>query len=92
MFDDEFGAARMTDEWSHSRVVHGVGQVSYQHHPESEPSHLPDSERAVEYTDVSVNAHQGHVGDAFLLKEIVDLLPVLADTVKPRDVDGRVAW
>src|SRR6476660_6058494 len=57
---------------------------------ETELCHLPDSEAAVQNTDVCVNAHQSDVGDAFLLTKVVDLLPVVADTVKTDNIQGWV--
>src|SRR5213593_1871291 len=78
----------MADERPRARIVHGIGQVPHQHHLEAELRHLPDSESAVEDTDVGVNAHERNVGDAFLLAEVIDLLPVVANAVKTGDVDG----
>src|SRR5688572_15925880 len=78
----------MADERPLARIVHGVGEVPRQDHLEAEPGHLPDSEGAVEDANVGVNAHQGEVSDAFLLKEVVDLLPVFADAVEAKDIDG----
>ena len=57
---------------------------------ETELCHLPDSEAAVQNTDVCVNTHQSDVGDAFLLAEAVDLLPAVADTVKTDNIQGWV--
>src|ERR1019366_9516771 len=90
VLDDQFGAARMADEGSFARVVHRVGQIPRHYHVEAESRHLADSEGAVEDTDVRVDTHEGDIGDAFLLTEVVDLLPAVADAIITGDLNGRV--
>src|SRR5262249_42087608 len=90
VLDHQFGSPRMADERPLTRIVHGICQVSRQDHLEAELRHLPGAEGSVEYADVGVNTHQGDVGDALLLAEVVDLLPVVTDAVKAGDIDGRV--
>src|SRR5882762_1574599 len=80
----------MADERARAWVVHGIGQVPNHDHLETELCHLPDSEGAVEDTDVCVDAHQGDISDAFLLAEVVDFLTVVADAVKTDDIQGWV--
>src|ERR1035437_10000674 len=90
MLDDQFRAARMADERALARIVHCVGQIPRHYHVEAEPCHLAGSEGAVEDTDVGVDAHEGDIGNAFLLAEVVDFLPAVADAVITGDIDGRV--
>src|SRR6266850_8426715 len=80
----------MADERARAWVVHGISQVPNHDHLESELCHLPDSEGAVEDTDVCVDAHQSDINDAFLLAEVVDFLTVVTDTVKTDDIQGWV--
>src|SRR5712692_8558936 len=90
VLDHQLSAARMADERPRARIVHGIGQIPHHDHLETELCHLPDSEGAVEDTDVCVDAHQSDVGDAFLLAEVVDFLTVVADTVKTDNIQGWV--
>src|SRR5271170_6807802 len=80
----------MADKRPLARVVHGVGQVPDQRYLKSEARHLADSEGAVENTNIRVDAHQRHIGDAFLFEVVVDFLPVVADAVETEDVDRRI--
>ena len=63
MLDDQLSAARVADERPRAWIVHSIGQIPHQHNLETQLCHLPDSEGAVEDTDVCVNAHQSDVQD-----------------------------
>src|SRR6266702_4295661 len=80
----------MADERPRTRIVHGVGKVSGQHHLEAEPGHLPRPESAIQDADVGMDSHQDDLVNAFLFAEVVDLLAALADAVEAYNVDGRM--
>ena len=89
-------AARVADEGRLTRVVHGVGQVTHEHHTATEPNHRADAERPTQDAHVGVDAHDDDVGDALRFAEVVDLLRVVADAVVANHVEagmlpGRIA-
>ena len=90
VFDHQFGSARVAHERPLAGIVHGIRQVADQRDLKPELCHLPDSEAAIQDADVRMHAHQRDVRDAFLFEEVVDLLSVVADAVKPDDIDRRV--
>src|SRR5690348_17021672 len=80
----------MTDEWGFSRVVHRVRHITRYNDIETQFLHLANAECPVENADIRVDAHQHDIRNAFLLAVVINLLPVVTNTVIFGDLDGRM--
>src|ERR1700730_7268469 len=79
---DQICTACVTYEWPGSRIIHGVGKVTRQHHLETEARHLPRPETAIQDADIGMDSHQDNLVDALLPAEVVNLLAAFADTIE----------
>ena len=86
VLDNQVGAAVMLDKRRSLRVIHGVGQISDEHHAFAVFGQLPQSEGPAQDAHVGVDAQQHHMLDTTLLQKVPDFLAAVADRILVADL------